>query len=154
MAPDDRRVLTVIGAFKLLKGVLLIMLAVDLHGRHQAWVLAGLQRLAADIHVDRDGDLGRAIQGVLALHGPRLEAVWAGTLFYAALFLAEGMGLLLKIRWAEYLTVVATGSLMPLEVFACLRRPDGFRIGLLLVNVWIVLYLISRIRRRLTQGTS
>ena len=66
---------------------------------------------------------------------------------YAALFLTEGIGLWRDRRWAEYLTIVATGSLVPLEVFELARKVTAVRIGALVVNLLIVVYLVGRLRR-------
>jgi uncharacterized membrane protein (DUF2068 family) len=69
-------------------------------------------------------------------------------LVYAALLLTEGCGLLLRRRWAEYLTVVATGALVPLEVYEIARHRTWTRLAVLVVNIAIVWYLIARLRGR------
>ncbi len=45
---------------------------------------------------------------LLSLDDRKLKAIGAGTFFYAALLLTEGIGLLLRRRWAEYFTVIVT----------------------------------------------
>ncbi len=65
---------------------------------------------------------------------------------YAGLFLAEGTGLWLQRRWGEWLTVMITGSLVPVEMYEIYRRATGVRVGALIVNVAIVAYLIYKIR--------
>ena len=82
------------------------------------------------------------------LHARRLVAIGAGMLVYAALLLTEGFGLLLRQRWAEYLTVVATGLLVPLELYEIARRPTWTRLAVLAVNIVIVWYLLIRLRER------
>jgi uncharacterized membrane protein (DUF2068 family) len=152
---ESRRnsVLTLIGAFKLFKGVLLVALGVGLLLGHQDGVLGVLARVARDIHVDPDGrHLGRAVRAIAALNGRRLDAVSAGIFVYAGLFLTEGIGLLRRKRWAEYFTVVVIGSFIPLEAFELLRRPDGMRLVLLLVNMMIVGYLASGMARDRSLG--
>jgi uncharacterized membrane protein (DUF2068 family) len=52
----------------------------------------------------------------------------------------------MRRRWAEYLMVLATGALIPLEVVEVIARPTPFRVGALLVNVAIVVYLACRKR--------
>jgi uncharacterized membrane protein (DUF2068 family) len=71
-----------------------------------------------------------------------------GTFFYALLHLVEGTGLVLRRRWAEYLTVVATGSLLPLEFYEIARKFSVLRVGVLAINLAIVAYVIARLRRR------
>ena len=67
-------------------------------------------------------------------------------LLYAALFLAEGTGLWLQKRWGEWLTVIITGSLVPVEIYEIFRHPSVVKVAVLVVNVGIVFYLIYRIR--------
>ena len=45
------------------------------------------------------------------------------TFAYSALFLVEGTGLFFEKRWAEYLTIVATVSFIPVEIYELLKLP-------------------------------
>ena len=51
---------------------------------------------------------------------------FAGAFAYAIVFSVEGIGLLLGSRWAEWLTVVSTGLLIPFEIYEVFHKP-GFR---------------------------
>ena len=78
-----------------------------------------------------------------------MSCSWRSVLgcFYSALFLSEGIGLLLRKRWAEYFTVIVTGSLILLELYEIARRPTGVRVAVSLLNVSIVWYLARGLRR-------
>jgi uncharacterized membrane protein (DUF2068 family) len=93
-----------------------------------------------------------AMQGVLVfvsrLTPERLEALGIGAFLYAALFTTEGIGLWLGKRWAEYLTVIATGSFVPFELYELARRPSIPRMAALALNLAVVAYLIHHLRRR------
>ena len=65
---------------------------------------------------------------------------------YAAVEGTEGIGLALRRRWAEYLIVVATGLFIPYEVWEVVHKVTLFRVGGLLLNVAIVVYLAYRKR--------
>jgi len=65
--------------------------------------------------------------------------------FYAALFLAEGIGLYLRKHWAEYLVVIVTGSLLPLEVYEIYVYATWWKFLIVLGNLLIVGYLIHRL---------
>jgi uncharacterized membrane protein (DUF2068 family) len=65
---------------------------------------------------------------------------------YAALEATEGVGLALRRRWAEYLTVIATGILIPYEAFEVIRHPTLFKVGALALNLAVVGYLAYRKR--------
>ena len=68
------------------------------------------------------------------------------TLAYAAVFAVEGVGLWLEKRWAEWLTVVVTASLIPLELWEMFHRPTLGKLAILLGNAAIVAYLIWHVR--------
>ena len=65
---------------------------------------------------------------------------------YAALEATEGVGLVMRRRWAEYLTVIATGILIPYEAYEVILHPTLFKVGALLLNLAVVGYLAYRKR--------
>ena len=67
-------------------------------------------------------------------------------ILYGALEMVEGIGLVKRRRWAEYLVLLATVFFVPLEVDELLRRPTFIKAGLFAINVAIVVYLIWRKR--------
>lgn len=69
-----------------------------------------------------------------------------GAIAYALLEGTEGVGLAMRRRWAEYLTVIATGILIPYEAYEVAHRPTLFKVGALLLNVAVVGYLAYRKR--------
>lgn len=77
----------------------------------------------------------------------KLHELSIGTFSYAALFFCEGVGLAMKKRWAEYLTIASTASLMPIEIFEIYKHATGGKIFLLVVNALIVAYLVVELRR-------
>jgi uncharacterized membrane protein (DUF2068 family) len=118
--------------------------------RDHEGVAASLLHTAARIHLDPDNRLVHA--GLVQLAGmtrTRLELLAAGAFFYALLHLVEGTGLVLGRRWAEYFTVIVTGSLLPLEVYEIARHPDVLRVGVFAANLAILVYLVRQVRGRL-----
>ena len=67
-------------------------------------------------------------------------------LAYGALEIVEGVGLWLRQRWAEWLTVIATSLLVPFELYELVRRPSMLKAAGLAVNVAIVIYLVRVVR--------
>jgi uncharacterized membrane protein (DUF2068 family) len=51
------------------------------------------------------------------------------------------------MRWAEWLTVVAGGIYIPVELYELWKSVTGPKLGLLAVNVAIVAYLASVLYR-------
>ncbi|MDR3750605.1 MAG: DUF2127 domain-containing protein [Terracidiphilus sp.] len=67
---------------------------------------------------------------------------------YAGISLIEGIGLYLEKTWAEYLTLMITGSFLPLEIFEIIRRTTWPRAGLLLINALVFFYLLKLVAGR------
>ena len=65
---------------------------------------------------------------------------------YSSLLFTEGIGLWLQKRWAEYLTAIATSLFIPLELYEIFEKSTWVRVALLVLNVFIVWYLITRLR--------
>jgi uncharacterized membrane protein (DUF2068 family) len=79
---------------------------------------------------------------VLKLQGHTLDVLIAAAVAYAIIEGVEAVGLWRERRWAEYLTAVATAGFLPLEIHEVLRRVTVFRVGALVVNVAILVYLV------------
>jgi uncharacterized membrane protein (DUF2068 family) len=139
---------TVIGAFKVASAVLLAFVGFGIFrllGRDLGGALEGL---VSRLHLDPEGKhLHAAISWVSGIDRGHLKALGFATFFYAALYLVEGVGLLLQRRWAGYLTVVATGSLIPLEVYEVMKAITAAKVAVLVLNVGIVVYLIWKLRQ-------
>ena len=62
--------------------------------------------------------------------------------------MVEGTGLVLRKRWAEWLTIVVTSSFVPFEAYELVHKPGVGKAVALVVNVAIVVYLIVRVRQK------
>jgi uncharacterized membrane protein (DUF2068 family) len=85
-----------------------------------------------------------AVVKLLSLSDRTLRAFAIAGLCYAAVFAVEGVGLIRRRRWAEWLTVVVTSSFMPLEIYEMVRHPGGGKVVALVINAAIVAYLVGR----------
>jgi uncharacterized membrane protein (DUF2068 family) len=138
----------IIAAFKLAEGVLILFVAVgllkllhhDVAGVAADWISA----LRIDPHNEHIHWL-LAKLGVLDDH--RLKQISAGSFVYAALRITEGIGLLFRQRWAEYLVVIATGLFLPLEVREILKHVSAPRILVFAVNLAVMGYLAANLYR-------
>jgi len=145
--------LPLIGAFKLVKAGVLFAAAYALHYLRHTDVEQTLITWARVIHFDPESlYMHRLISAATGIPPERLHHTGIGLFVYAVLFATEGTGLLLRKRWAEYVTVVTTSLLLPLEAYE-LSHPGrrGVKAALLLLNLAILAYLIwnlARTRRR------
>ena len=52
----------------------------------------------------------------------QLMTMGIGSFVYSSLLMTEGIGLWLEKRWAEFLTVIATSLLIPLELYEIMKN--------------------------------
>lgn len=142
------RGLRLIALFKFAKAVLLIAVGLGALQLLNPDTAARAQRWATALATSSDRRLVQHLLArVVGLSPSRLEVLALGAFLYAGLFSTEGTGLWLQRRWAEYLTVVATASFVPIEIFEILQRLDLLRVGALVMNLAVVAYLVYRLRR-------
>jgi uncharacterized membrane protein (DUF2068 family) len=144
------RTLALIALFRLAKALALVALALGALRLLDREVAVQVRDwLVALPFVARHPAVEEAAARVTSASRKQLEMVaWVG-LSYAALFATEGVGLWLQRVWAEYLTMVATTSFIPFEVYELTRRCTLIRLGALAANVAIVGYLVAlRVRAR------
>jgi uncharacterized membrane protein (DUF2068 family) len=147
---SDRRgtgVLVAIALFKVVKAILLIAVGVGalslVHDPHTA---ATLRHAVNALRMDPNNRFfNRAVSAVSGLDDKKLEEVGIGTFVYATVFLVEGTGLLLRKRWAEYLTTIVTASFIPFEIYELVHNPSALKVAGLVANVLIVVYLGVRL---------
>ncbi len=139
------RVIVVIGVFKLLKAALLITLGVaglaaapsDL-ARH-VWHFASWLGISPGRHA-----LAHVLGKLSAFDDHTARKLAVASLCYAAVFLVEGIGLLGRRRWAEWLTVVVTASFIPIEIYEGVEHFGAGKVVALVLNVAILGYLLWR----------
>jgi len=142
------RGLLFIAAYKLMKGLGLLALGIGALRLLHKDVAAEIAQWLDVLRVDPHNHYIQKLLGKLGMVDDRkLKALSIGTFFYSALFLTEGVGLALRKRWAEYLTIVSTASLLPLEVYEIARGASPAKILVLLANIAIVVYLVIEVRR-------
>lgn len=142
------RGLLVIAAFKLLKGLALLAVGIGAHTLIDKDLVAILEHWVNVFRVDPNNHyLHALLERSTDLSPQRLRELSFGTFFYAALLLTEGVGLALGKRWAEYFTIIATSSFIPLELYEIFHRPNVVKVVVLLINIAVVWFLALELRR-------
>jgi uncharacterized membrane protein (DUF2068 family) len=138
----------IIGALKLTSGLLMLAAWLGMFRLFRSDVSAELEWAARHLRLDPDNRLFHAaIAWLSRLDRKRLHAIEAGTFFYALLHVVEGVGLIFERQWAGYLTVIATSSLVPFEVYEIIRKVNPLKIVVLVVNIGFVIYLVVKLRQ-------
>jgi len=152
------RGIVAIGIFKLLQGILFILLGIGAIRLLHKDLMQVAEHFILAMRFNPEGKFVNLVLDKVALIDPhRLRQISAAIFAVAALDLIEGTGLVLEQAWAEYVTLVLTASFLPWEFFEILRRATWIRATLLGINLAVVIYLIyyvqARMReRRLRQG--
>jgi uncharacterized membrane protein (DUF2068 family) len=125
---DRDRIVVAIAVFKLIKAATLVAAGVGL-----------MEAMRGRIDLSRFATV---------LTPVRIRLASVASFSYAALFLTEGTGLLMRKRWAEWLTIIATGSLIPFEIYEIVKETTAIRVATLIANIAVVLYLIWRVKTK------
>ena len=132
-------------AFKAFKCLSLATLGIVLLATRHADPTDLLIRAALAVHLPLTSRLlDRALVFALNLTVARQTALAVTAFAYAGLMGAEGVALFLRKPWARWFTIVATGSLVPLEVYEIAREAHPVRVTVLIANVAILVYLYRR----------
>lgn len=144
------RYLKLIAIFKILKGIFLLCFGVSvlfLNNRPR-WI-DGISDWIDDealvVHGRAAHYLLTRLQEVLA--GGALHAAGLLALFYSTVLFTEGIGVYFQQRWAEFLMVFATATLIPFEVWHLYHKPSIGAGAVLLVNCFIVWFLYKVLKR-------
>ncbi|GLQ90458.1 DUF2127 domain-containing protein [Dyella flagellata] len=135
--------LRIIAVYKAIKSVCLIGVALVAFGLHREQNFERLVHMLEHLSLQDSSGMRWRLVGLLEKWGPsKFKAVGMVALAYAAIFATEGIGLWLRRHWAEWFTVLATSSLIPVEAYEMFHKFSGLKLGALIGNIAIVIYLI------------
>jgi uncharacterized membrane protein (DUF2068 family) len=144
--------LVLIAIYKLLYSLLFIAIGVGalrLVGKDVGDIL---YRIASDLRFNPEGRIVNFIlDRASILDDPMLRRIGFAAFCYAAIGIAEGIGLYLEKVWAEYLTLIITASFLPWEIMEVIHRHTIPRVALLVVNAAVLIYLSKVVWERQRQ---
>jgi uncharacterized membrane protein (DUF2068 family) len=143
------RGLLLIGLFKLGKSILFFCIGMGaIHLLHKD-LGDVVMRVATALKFDPESRfVSLVLDKVDLIDIHQLKLISLGTFAYSVVALTEGIGLVLEKVWAEYLTLILTISFLPWELYELVRRPNWFRLSLLLINLAVLAYLVWLLRRK------
>jgi uncharacterized membrane protein (DUF2068 family) len=86
--------------------------------------------------------VSRQLEHLLNLKGETIGLLIGVAALYAVVEWAEAIGLWKEKRWAEYLTVIATAGFLPIEIKELLHKVTVLRVGALVVNLALLIWLV------------
>jgi hypothetical protein len=147
----DKIVLRLIAIDKAVHFVVLALLSVavflvasnerDLHDLFYA-IVGAIHGVTGGPTTETGGGFVHQIDDLLSFPPGRLHLIGVALAAYAVLAAVEAVGLWRQRRWAEYLTLIATSALLPLEVYELVRGITALKVVALVVNLAVVVYLL------------
>ena len=133
--------------FKLIKGLLLLIVAVKLVTLINKDVGDVFDAFIERNRIDPDNRIVHSItEKISGIDSNQMKMFSVGSFSYAGLLLTEGIGLWMQKRWAEFLTVIATSLLIPIEIYEIYEKFTWVRIAVFVLNLFVVWYLVNRLR--------
>ncbi len=147
-APKKAPTLYLIIAIKLIKGLLLLSIALGFYSLIGQNLDVRLDQFLRLIHLDPEkqffSDLGERLAQVTP---SSMKWLATGTLLYSSFSLIEGIGLMFRASWAGWLAIGESGFFIPIEVYELSHRFSPTVFGILLLNIFIVWYLLKNRHR-------
>lgn len=111
-----------------------------------------LERLAISLvtrlHIDPDAHYaGIFIEAAAHTTDTRLWGVAALALVYSVLRLCEAYGLWFDHRWGLWFGVASGAIYLPVELYELWHKPGLIKVGALVVNLAVIVYLVLRLRK-------
>jgi uncharacterized membrane protein (DUF2068 family) len=140
------RLLPWIAAERAFRAVVLLFVGIVLLSHpHTDWA-GEISKLAEHLGLDPKRNwIQRILHDAANVNSRKSELFGGVAVGYGVLEGAEAYGLWRRRRWGEWLTVIATSLLLIPEAWELTRSATFLKVGALLVNLVIVLYLLIRI---------
>lgn len=144
--PKHDRVLPWIAAERAVRAVVLVVIGVVLITHPHADWSHEISRFVQQLGLDPKGNwIRRLLKDAAKIDSSKNVLFGSIALGYAVLEGAEAYGLWRRRRWGEWLTVLATSLLLVPEVWELTKSTTLLKVGALLANIAIVIYLLWRL---------
>jgi uncharacterized membrane protein (DUF2068 family) len=141
--PGIARGVRLIAVFEALKGTLVVIAGFGLLSLVHHDLQATAERLVRHSHLNPARHYPRVfIEAASHTSDSRLRSLAALAFLYAVVRFIEAYGLWHMKVWAEWFAIIAGSLYLPLEVYEIFRRVTWTKATVLLINVFIVAYLV------------
>jgi uncharacterized membrane protein (DUF2068 family) len=143
------RGLLLVGLFKLSKAIFFTAVgagALDLMNKNINEVV---RHIIDALRIDPESRfVGIVMEHVGLIQPHQLKRAGILSFLYAMVCVVEGTGLMLEKRWAEFFTVTLTALGLPWESYELMQRFSWYKVGLMVINVVVLLYLLWILKKR------
>ena len=139
--------LRLIAIFEAVKGVLGLMVGIAMHLLVGGPEHPSIQWVVSRFHLAEEGHSLHFIVSMLTHPDTfRLEMWTVFAVLYAALRFVEAYGLWVARRWGEWLALVSVAIYVPVEIYALTFGANVVKVGLLVLNLGLLVYLAMVLR--------
>jgi uncharacterized membrane protein (DUF2068 family) len=143
------RLLVLIAVYKFFHALVFIAVGIGAHRLLHKDIADQVELLARHLRFNPESRLVNFILDKASLvNDPVLRRIGFVAFCYAAVTMAEGVGLYLEKAWGEFLTLAITASFLPWEIYEIIRRLTWIRVGLLTINILVFIYLVKLVMDR------
>ncbi len=130
--------------YKTCMGIGELILSISLWNYLDESLVFVLTRAALWLNLNMDGPVvGWALRQAEIFGDNFLIGTFVVLCIFSALNLVEAFGLHLRRRWAEWMTVIGTGVLIPYEFYLLVSNFSVLKLVVLITNSLIVYYLVK-----------
>ena len=142
--PKRAPTLYLIISFKLLKGMVALLLALKVHRLSEDTLPEEYQKLLQFFHLDPEkkffADLADRVAEITQAN---LHWVVIGSVVYSIFMFLQATGLIFRVSWIVWLVIGESAFFVPVEIFELVHRPSWIKLTVLVVNILIVWYLFA-----------
>ncbi len=134
--------LYIIIAIKLLKGILLLSLALGVYSLADNNLPEDFRKLLEALHFDPEKKFFSDLAIKIRTLTPK-NVIWvaSGTMIYSLFSLVEGIGLIFRVSWAGWLAIGESLFFIPIEIYELGHKFSVTVFIILVINIFIVWYL-------------
>lgn len=140
--------LQAIGLFKIFKALLCFGAAFGLFHLLHRDTEEEARHLLKVFRISHDTALIKGLLLKANLLDDPYKKIWGGVItLYGVLFTTEGIGLMLRKRWAEWFTSILTFTGIPIELYEMFHHYTAIKLAALVINALILAFLIAHLVR-------
>jgi uncharacterized membrane protein (DUF2068 family) len=146
--PDDERCthlagLRAVALLEMLKGLLVLAAGFALFAIRHKDMGDVAERLVEHLHLNPEHHLEQLfINAADRISDRKILAIAIGAFVYTVVRFIEAYGLWNAKVWAEWFAIISGGLYLPLEILGVVRHNNWFHWAVLIINIFVVLYMI------------